>query len=358
MRNEQAITEFKLELSARCNNNCRHCYINLPVNDAEALRMEPSKELILGVARAAVKRGALWCTITGGEPLVREDFSDIYMSLKRMGLLISVFTNATLINERYVELFQKYPPTDIEVTVYGVTEKTYEAVTRQPGSYRAFRRGLNLLLDNGIKVRLKAMALRSNFHEMPMIAQFCREYTKDVFRFDPFLYLRLDRDPVRNEEIKSERLLPIEAVSLEMSDPERVQSLEKVYDKMINSKFREPKSNHLFHCGIGEGFIILGHDGHIRLCMFLSQEECTLDPERCTFSEAWQDLVALVKDMRSDNKGFLESCRSCPIISLCKWCPARAYLEKGSMDTWVSYFCQVAHERAKALAYGKIGGTP
>ena len=121
MRNEQAITEFKLELSARCNNNCRHCYINLPVNDAEALRMEPSKELILGVARAAVKRGALWCTITGGEPLVREDFSDIYMSLKRMGLLISVFTNATLINERYVELFQKYPPTDIEVTVYGVT---------------------------------------------------------------------------------------------------------------------------------------------------------------------------------------------------------------------------------------------
>jgi len=30
---------------------------------------------------------------------------------------------------------------------------------RRPGSYDAFRRGLDLLLEGGVKVRLKAMAL-------------------------------------------------------------------------------------------------------------------------------------------------------------------------------------------------------
>ena len=135
------------------------------------------------IADQAVQMGALWCTITGGEPLLRNDFKDIYIGLKRKGLLITVFTNATLIKEDHIELFKKYPPRDIEVTVYGITRETYEAVTRQPGSFQAFTHGLNLLLQNIIKVRLKAMALRSNFKELPQIAQFCRERTKGLFPF-------------------------------------------------------------------------------------------------------------------------------------------------------------------------------
>ncbi len=82
-------------------------------------------------------------------------------------------------------------------------------------------KGLDLLLESGIKVRLKAMALRSNLHEIPEIARFCRERTKDYFRFDPFLHLRVDGDPARNEEIKSERLSPEEIVALENSDGEK-----------------------------------------------------------------------------------------------------------------------------------------
>jgi sulfatase maturation enzyme AslB (radical SAM superfamily) len=46
---------------------------------------------------------------------------------------------------------------------------------------------------------------------------------------------------------------------------------------------------------------------------------------------------------------FLEKCRSCPIINLCLWCPAHAYLEKGRLDAWCDYFCQVAHARAAAI---------
>jgi sulfatase maturation enzyme AslB (radical SAM superfamily) len=48
----------------------------------------------------------------------------------------------------------------------------------------------------------------------------------------------------------------------------------------------------------------------------------------------------------------LETCRVCPIINLCIWCPAHAYLEKGEMDVQVPYFCAVAHAQAEALGYG------
>ena len=97
MRNRKSPVSFSLELTARCNNNCRHCYINLPVGDKAAKEEELSFEEIKGIADEAISLGAIWCLLTGGEPLLREDFFDIYLYLKRKGLLVQVFTNAVLI---------------------------------------------------------------------------------------------------------------------------------------------------------------------------------------------------------------------------------------------------------------------
>jgi MoaA/NifB/PqqE/SkfB family radical SAM enzyme len=83
-------------------------------------------------------------------------------------------------------------------------------------------RGVQLLLDNRIKVRFKAMALRSNVHELSEIARFCRQRTRDYFRFDPFLHLRFDGNKKRNSEIKRERLSPEDIVDLEKNDHERI----------------------------------------------------------------------------------------------------------------------------------------
>lgn len=353
MKEKRSILEFRLELTARCNNDCRHCYICLPAGDRVAQAHEPTFSEIMEIANQAVRMGALWCTITGGEPLIRDDFEAIYLGLKKTGLLISIFTNACLLQKKHVELFKRYPPHDIEVTVYGVTKKTYEAVTRRPGSFDAFMQGLNLLLENGLKMRLKAMALRSNVHELPQIADFCRARTKDYFRFDPVLHLRLDRDPARNEEIKSERFTPQEIVALERGDPERFHAMEKGCSKLINSEFCRIKCNHLFRCGIGIGSFVLGNDGNLRLCLDLQHPDCIYDLRKGSLTDYWQNFVPKVRDLHSSKKEFLKTCRVCPIINLCSGCPAHAYLEEGSMDAQVPYFCQVAHARAEALGYGQ-----
>ena len=168
-----------------CNNDCRHCYIGLPAGDAVAWEKEMTPAEIERIASQGVRMGTIWCLITGGEPLLRPDFEDIYLRLKRLGLLVSVFTNATLITEDHIRLFHRYPPRDIEVTVYGVTRETYERISRRPGSFEAFMSGLDRLIESGIPVRLKAMAMRSNLAEFPAIARFCKARTKDYYRFDP-----------------------------------------------------------------------------------------------------------------------------------------------------------------------------
>jgi len=345
----RAPLDFFLEITARCNNDCRHCYINLPAGDPEARRNELSVAEIEDIAGQAVALGTLWCLISGGEPLLRRDFPDIYLALKRRGLLLSVFTNACLVDRDHVALFKKYPPRDVEVTVYGVTAETYERVTRRAGSYAAFRRGLDLLLSNGIKVRLKGMALRSNVHELPAIAAFCRAHTMDYFRFDPLLHLRYDGDPRRNEEIRRERLSPAEIVAIEQADDERARVLEKNCASLIFPEYHGEVCNHLFHCGMGKTSFAVSYDGIFRPCADLWHRDCTYDLRRGTLAQAWEELVPRVRDMRSTNREFLKRCRRCPIINLCLWCPAHAHLESGEMDGFSQYFCDVAHARAEAL---------
>jgi radical SAM protein with 4Fe4S-binding SPASM domain len=340
---------FDLEVTARCNNDCRHCYINLPAGDQVAKATELSLEEITRIAGEAVSLGAMWCLLTGGEPLLRDDFFEVYLGLKRLGLLVSVFTNACLMTPEHVQLFKHYPPRVLEVSVYGVTPATYEAVTRRPGSFAAFRRGLDLLEAGGIKVRFKAMALRANRHELPEIARFCRERTRDFFRFDPFLHLRFDRDAARNAEIRAQRLSPDEIVAIEQADPERSLALKKGCGELLGWPGPPPGCDRLFHCGAGLGSFTVSSDGIFRLCSSLWHPNCISNLRRGSLKEAWENLVPQVRGRRSQNREFLEKCGGCALINLCLWCPAHAHLETGQLDAWVEYFCRVAHARAAAL---------
>ena len=349
LKERRAVLSFDLEITARCNQHCRHCYINLPAGDLEARSRELTLPEISALADQAVALGAMWVLISGGEPLLREDFPEIYLALKRKGLLVSVFTNATLLRDEHLELFRKYPPRDIEITVYGASPETYERVTRRPGSFAAFTNGLNRLLESGVKIRLKAMAIRSNFHELPAIAAFCRARTKDYFRFDPQLHLRFDRDEGRNAEIRAERLTPEEIVALERADEARFSALLKGCDKLINEEFAHIGCDHLFHCGAGNGSFNISYDGKFRLCSSLWAPETMYDLRKGTLREAWEQLIPKVRDMRSRRREFLERCRRCPIINLCLWCPAHSWLETGELDTPIDYFCQVAQARAAAI---------
>ena len=122
-----------IELTERCNNNCIHCYINQPANDQEIKERELSTAEIQGILKEAVSLGCLTVRFTGGEPLLREDFEELYLAARRLGLKVMIFTNATLITPRLAGLLARIPPREtMEVSVYGMRKRSYEAVSRSP----------------------------------------------------------------------------------------------------------------------------------------------------------------------------------------------------------------------------------
>jgi len=348
----RAVFSFDLELTARCNLDCRHCYINLPAGDRAAQKRELSVDEVRRLAEEAAALGAVWCLISGGEPLLRRDFADAYKALQGKGLRVSLFTNATLVNDEHVRLFKKFPPRDIEVTVYGATKETYERVTRTPGSFEAFRRGLDRLLGSGVDVRLKAMALRSNKHELPAIGDFCRTHAKGYFRYDPNLHLRLDGDKDRNGLILAERLSPREVVRLERSDPERFGAVRAACEEPVQAETRTSDCRHIFRCGVGRRSFVVGPEGLLRPCVALSHPGFLFDLRKGSLADAWTGFLPAALARETGRPEYLEKCGRCPDVNLCFWCPAHAYLETGELDLPVEAFCQVASARAEALKNG------
>ncbi len=338
---------FELEVTARCNNDCRHCLINLPAGDAAARDAELTVAEIERIAGEAVEMGAFWCLVTGGEPLLRDDFAEVYTTLRRLGLLTSVFTNACLVGEEHVRLFREQPPRDVEVTVYGVTPETYERVTRRPGSWRAFRRGVDLLLDGGVKVRFKAVALQSNVDELPEIAEYCRARTRDYFRFDAMLHLRYDGDEARNALIRAERLSPERVAALDREDAERWAALQKSRDRYVVPPADDPER--LFRCGVLRGNFAVSPEGVYRPCSSLWEPRFTSDLRRTSLKEARRRGVEAIAAARADDPAYAAACGACQIGNLCLGCPAHFYLETSQLDGVVPYFCAVAHARAEML---------
>ena len=221
-KNKGLISQVSMELTERCNNNCIHCYINLPADDEKAREKEITFTEIKEIADEAAKMGCLSWHLTGGEPLLREDFSDIHLYLKRKGIRVNLFTNATLVNSEITNLFKKYPLQNLEVSMYGSSQKTHEAVTRNPGSFDAFRRGINLLKENHIPFTLKTAALPQNSHVIQEMGSFARSLTEEPLGLVLKLNLgsRFDKGSKR-DRIKRLRLPPDKMIEILKQDEER-----------------------------------------------------------------------------------------------------------------------------------------
>src|SRR5512133_3827396 len=160
------LDRLDIELTERCNLSCVHCYINQPAGATELARRELSVAQIGQALREACGLGALTVRFTGGEPLLRADFAEIYLLARRSGLRVLLFTNATLITPALADLFARVPPLEkIEITVYGMTPASYTAVTAVAGAFRSARRGIDLLIERRVPFVVKSALLPQNAHE-------------------------------------------------------------------------------------------------------------------------------------------------------------------------------------------------
>ena len=344
-----------LELTERCNNNCIHCCINLPREDDGARMRELSTITIKEILSQAAALGALSIRFTGGEPLLREDFIDLYLHARRLGLKVLLFTNARLITPELADLLARIPPlVKIEVTVYGLKPESYEAVSRVPGSYAEFRRGIGLLLERNVPFVVKGALLPPNYAEMESFEAWAA--TLPAMDKPPgyslFFDLRGRRDSsTKNRQIQSLRLKPEDGIAI-------LKRNDEAYIKEMGEfcgKFMGPPGDRLFSCGAGYGACVDAY-GMLQPCLQLRHPEMVYDLHNGSLKEALTNFFPrLREETRALNPDYLARCARCFLKGLCEQCPAKSWAEHGTLDTPVEYFCRVAHFQAMDLGLLRAG---
>jgi radical SAM protein with 4Fe4S-binding SPASM domain len=324
-----------MELTFRCNLRCVHCYVangHGAVPGEEELSLAEIKDILDQLADA----GCLWLLLTGGEPLVRPDFLDIYLAAKQRGFLIALFTNGTLLTPEVADVLAEYPPFKVEITLYGRTQETYERITGVSGSYARCMRGIELLLERDLRLKLKTMLMTLNKHELWDIQAFAEELGVD-FRFDPMMNAAVDgsHDPLQY------RLSPQEVVAFDQADPQRMEEWREFCDRFVGVR---PDPRYRYTCGAGISTFHIDPYGRLSVCMIAREPE--YDLRRGTFRQGWDEALL---ETRYQPAGDEYACNTCPLISLCGQCPGYAQLEHGDPERPVPFLCQVAHLRAKAL---------
>jgi radical SAM protein with 4Fe4S-binding SPASM domain len=279
--------------------------------------------------------GCLFLLFTGGETMLRPDFYDIYRHACRKGLLVTVFTNGTLVTDRILEVFDAYPPHAIEISLYGATAATYEKVTGVPGSFEKCMRGIGRLKDHGFHLKLKTMVLNSNLAELEKTESIAAELGAP-FRFDAIISPRLDGDPAPVHY----RVSPREAVEKEFASPHRAQQYHDFFYRMTMQK----PSPDLYQCGAGITMFHIDPFGGIRPCLMISGT--SRDLLNSSFSEVWHS--SDFQQFREKEKAPFK-CRKCSKRVICGYCPGFFELESGNKRVSSEYLCDFGRERMQAI---------
>lgn len=140
------------ELTARCNLDCKMCYVHTQDN-AAALRKELSTEQWKRIFDEAIACDMMYASLSGGECLIRKDFKELYLHLWNKKIMITVMTNGTMLDDDYVEFFKTYTPDMIQISIYGSSEDGYLAVAGHKGLEKATH-AVAALQEAGIDVRV------------------------------------------------------------------------------------------------------------------------------------------------------------------------------------------------------------
>lgn len=334
------------ELTPRCNLNCKMCYIRLTQEQMAPIGREYTAEEWIDMGKQCAKNGMCFLLLTGGEPTLRADFPKIYEELVKLGLSISINTNATMLSESIKELWHRLPPAQVNITLYGTCREDYKNLCDNELAFDAVVKNIDWLIEEGILVQLNATITDTNLHKWMEYQEFAqsrgvelrttsycfpptRRYAiancKEFSRLNPTLAGKLIADEIFFRE-------GIEGIKNRISD------MSVPFHKNCDCEDGEP-----MRCYAGRSQFWLTWYGNMTLCGMIDKP--FTKPFSDGFSVAWAQLKKICSDIH-----LYKGCKDCPEQNSCMNCAAVTFAETGEFNGKPEYMCELNNAYRKRLS--------
>lgn len=308
------------ELTPRCSLDCKMCYVHLTDKQMkDNCYSDMSTEQWISLVDQAVDAGMLFPILTGGECLMHKGFKEIFLHMKEKGMLITLNTNATLINDDYIDFFKKNPPNLIRISLYGITDDGYEKVT----GHRSFQRvskNILKLKKAGLNVKISVTVSRQLYDEATGIVKFALDnnipYLVDMAMFDAEQETGRSRNDydLTAEEIASKYL--------EIRKIEKIKLFDNPIITDIPKRVNDGTVAKALRCSAGRSSFTIKWNGKMQPCIMEISD--APDAVELGFQKAWERVVEISK-----NTVIPVECISCKMQNVCSLC---AYLRTNPND--------------------------
>ena len=341
-----------IEVTPLCTMDCDMCFVRLSREEMEAQGRLRTAEEWLSIAREMKDAGVLFMLLTGGEPLLYPGFKELYLGLRKMGFILTLNTNGTLIDEEWADFFKQNPIRRYNITLYGVDDGAYQRLCHFPGGFDRTIKAIRLLQERGLPVKLNYSLTRINAPELDAFLALCRElelhsgidpymmpatrerarpYNFDA-RVSPEEAARYNHEIHRAHEIAEEAFLAYCRKTLAQVDAAA----------QYFAEHPEARRAERSGCLAGRCSFTLNWQGQMRPCVILTAP--AVDVFEQGFDASWKQIVAGMETLLIN-----EDCSVCPRRVLCDICPGAALYETGSHAGKPDYLCRYASEKERLM---------
>ncbi len=314
-----------LELTYACSWRCVFCY-NARHHDVARL----SGDVWIGVLDDLRDLGTLWITLTGGDPIAHPEFLRIAEAARDGAFGLRVFTNGALVDRAMAQHIAQLNPLSVELSIHGATEDEHDRVTRSTGSFGEMTRAVDLLVENGARVVLKAVVTRLNEGSVDDIAAFAARRGVEL-RLDVTLSPRDggDKSPLGYRA--------------------SAEGAERVFSRLgaageLRAVRRSPGET---NCGLGQTTMAIDPEGNVYPCVQWREEALGNIRER-RLGEIWRRSPLrehVTHISRAANDFLVEA--GAPLSGF-RFCPALARQETGDPTGVSSAHLELARAAARA----------
>lgn len=337
------------ELTPLCNMDCKMCYVRMSKKQQEMIHPLRTAAEWIQLGEIAKERGMVYLLLTGGEPFLRTDFKEIMQGLHKMGFVITINSNGTLIDEAVVAWLKETPPVRVNITLYGASDETYAALCKNPKGFTQVTKAIRLLKEAGILVKLNCSLTPYNASDLEKIFAFAKEEELLVqatsYMFPP---LRRDETMIGINDRFTEKEAAYYAARIEALQKGKESFVQDVKEQKVEGLKPENDDNcievedYKVSCRAGKCSFWITWDGTMLPCgMVTSKQACNVF--QTGFDTAWDTTKQIIEEIRLPSK-----CVSCALRAHCKACAAMVLTESGNYAEVPKYRCSMMQEYVTA----------
>lgn len=328
--NEPQLTNLHIEITSRCNERCVHCYI--PHENKEN-HIEP--DLFYNILEQCKKMNLLHVTLSGGEPMMHDNFCDFLKKCNEYNFSVNVLSNLTLINNQIIEEMKRNRLLSVQVSLYSMDSNIHDAITQIKGSFEKTKNAILKLIENDIPLQISCPIMKQNLNSYIDVVDWGKAHNINVgsdyviiARYNHTtqnLSNRLSLNDVK--EFSNQRII---------NQPEYLELIEKEAEKKKNTNPDDSV------CSVCYSSICIAENGNVYPCAGW-QDYVVGNINETSLKDIWNNSIK-VKYLRSLRKRDFPKCIQCPENEFCTMCMVRNANEHPLGDPLAvnEYFCNIA----------------